>query len=929
MLLESNSLIDEAIPSGVNSTTKGNVTKTESLDSLSDVDLYQFQLNKGQGITLDVTTKSNSDNKASFNSFPRIFDANGNQLAFNNEVGFDSFLRIFDANGNQLAFNDDSNVASGFNLDSYAGFVANKSGKYYVGISSTENQNYDPINGSNVDSTSGNFGGGNYDLTFSLVDVVADEDTDNTIAEAIETVIAPQANSTAVVGTVKTKSDVDLYRFELPEASAIKLNLSRLRDSNLDSYLRLFDAEGNELDANDDNITPENRTVDSAIAFAPEVAGEYFVGVSSSGNIDYDPIDGDTNLNFSTNTGVTTGDYRLELEIEPVVADRDPDNTLNEAIASQVASPALSSKLFDGEIDSELDVDVYQFAVNEGEGVNLNINTEDLNSELNSYLRLFDLSGNELSFDDNDDINQNSNFNVDAYLSFIPDTPGTYYAAVSTSGNEDYDPVNGRTNFDTNVADSTRTTGNYQLEIAVEEIKADSDIDNTIAEAVNSGASQKRKVSLEGEIASQNDIDIYQVQLNLGDGITANLDTTDLDSNLDSYLRLFDTQGNELAFDNDSGGNLPNGSDFDSLLTFVPQTSGTYFIGVSSDGNTDYDAVAGRNNFTPQAGGFSQGDYVLNLDISRMITDTDVDNTIAEAIAFNPDLIGEAPITIANSIESLVDVDLYVVELNLGSTFSFDLDTASKSRLDTFLRLFDAEGNEIEVNDDGIAPKEESSLDAYLEYTTPVTGTYYLGVSSYGNFGYDPVNGNNNFSQNAGSTMGDYELTIERINLVNGIEGTPAAESLNGTSEIDSISGLAGNDTIFGAASGDNLIGGRDNDLLLGNQGDDILQGGAGTDTLIGGNGDDIIDGASGRDRLAGNGGADAFVIASNSNITNIVDFETGIDKIALIEGISFEDLSFRSIAAGTRIILDNKVIGTIFDLKPSQISEDDFIAEM
>jgi len=937
MLLEPNNLIVEATPSGVDSKTESSVTKSESLDRSSDVDLYKFQLNEGQGITLDVTTTSDPNNESSFDSFLRIFDSSGNQLAFNDDSNvssmpdnsFASSLQIFNGDGNLITFNN-SNVSSVSSLDPYAEFVANESGEYYVGISSASNRNYDPIDDSNIEPASDNFVVGSYDLTFNLVDVVAEIDSDNTIAKATGIEIDPQANSITIDGTVETESDVDLYRFEL-SPGGINLNLSGLDNSSLDSYLRLFDASGNEIEANDDNVTPENRTVDSAIAFASETAGEYFIGVSSSGNDSYDPINGDINLNSAVNRGFTTGDYQLELELEAVVADRDPDNTIAEAIASEVASPKLRSKLFNGDIDSELDVDVYQFTVGKREGVNLEIDTGNLDSELNSYLRLFDSSGNELSFNDNRDANQNTNFDADAYLKFVPNRPGTYYAAVSTSGNEDYDPVNGRTNFDADVANPSRTTGEYQLKIAVKQIKADSDIDNTITEALDSGINQRtRAVSLEGEIASQDDIDIYQVQVDLGDGITANLDTTNLDSDLDSYLRLFDSQGNELALDNDSGGNLANGSDFDSLLTFAPQANGTYFIGVSSDGNIDYDAVKGRNNFSLESGGFSQGNYILNLDVSAVETDTDIDNTFAEAIAFNPeDFGGEMPTTITNSIESPTDVDLYVVELNLGSTFSFDLDTASDTQLDTFIKLFDAEGKEIKANDDGIASGEESSLDAYLEYTAPTTGTYYLGVSSYGNFDYDPVNGNSNFSRSAGSTTGDYELTVDRINLVNAVEGTAAAERLDGTSEIDLISGLAGNDTIFGAAQDDNLIGGKGDDVLLGNQGNDVLQGGAGTDTLIGGNGDDILDGFSGRDRLVGNGGADAFVIAPNSGITNIADFETGIDKIALIDGIAFEDLSFNGVDVGTRITLANRIIGTIFDLKPSQISEDDFIAEM
>ena len=627
------------------------------------------------------------------------------------------------------------------------------------------------------------------------------------------------------------------------------------------------------------------------------------------------------------NTENTTGKEWLELEAE-AIANHDSNNTINKAIASFVAPPQLNSKQFNGAIDSQLDVDIFQFTVGAGEGVKLDINTKDLESKLDSYLRLFDSKGSELASDDNNDLSLVSNFNTDASLSFIPNTPGFYYAAVSTSGNKNYNPVDGKTNIDADMEDASLTTGSYQLEIAVGEVKADSDPDNILSEAIASGASSKGKknVSLTGRIASEEDVDIYQVQLDLGDGLKANLDTTDLDSGLDSYLRLFDSEGNELASNNNGKANLPNGSDLDSLLTFAAPKSGTYFVGVGSNGNTNYDAVRGRNNFTPSTG-FSRGNYALNLNISRVIADTDADNTFTEAIAFNPNFSQE-PATITNSIESPNDVDLYVLDLNLGNIVGFDLDTKSDTELDTFIKVFDGEGKVLKTNDDGIAPEEEFSLDAYTKFTAPATGTYFVGVSSYGNFDYDPIEGSNNFSQ-GGSTTGEYDLTVDLVDSVNAIEGTAADERLNGSSKADLISGLAGNDTIYGAAEADNLIGGAGNDFLYGNQSNDVLQGGAGNDVLFGGYGKDILDGAVGADRLIGNWGADIFVISPNSGISNIVDFEAGIDKIALIEGISYEDLSFNSVDVGTQIALANDSIGTIVDLEPSQISRDDFITQM
>lgn len=738
MVTEPNNLISEATDSGVSSAENQSVTFSGRIDTVSDIDLYGFELNEGEGITLDIDTVN----------------------AANNTANFDSYLRVFDADGQELAFNDDYSLDSEeFSLDSYIGFIANSTGKYYVGVSSFANQNYDPVDGNNVNQSRATFIAGDYDLTLDIVEVVADDDPDNTIAEATNTEIGNEIRDTVIDAEIETEADVDLYRFELSQGEGIEINV--LADnSELDSYLRLFDADGNELAFNDNSDDPNNITNDSAIAFAPE-PGEYYVGVSSAGNYDYDEINGDTNLNLSPNTGISTGNYQLQLEVVEVVADNDPDNTIAEAVDSNVNPTGLDSAVFSGEIDAEFDVDLYQFQLAAGEGVNLKINAEDLDSELDSFLRVFDSQGNELAVDDNNDANFTTDFSTDSNLTFIPETSGEYYVGVGTSGNFDYDPLNGRTNFSRDPISPFSTTGNYELEISAVEITKDSDPDNTISEATASGVSQGGTSSkvISGAIDPAADADLYQFELNRGEGITVDVDTAQ--SELDSYLRLFDSQGNELAFDNDDEGEFAEDSGTDSLLDFAAENSGTYFIGISSNGNTNYDAIAGSNNLTPTTG-FSTGSYELGLEISAVIADSDPDNTIGEAIDTEVSSPARQSASFSEAIDSQEDVDLYRFQLDRGDTIALDIDAANLgSKLDSVLQIFDKDGNQLASNDDGSASDEDSNLDSYLEFTAETTADYYIGASSYGNFDYDLINGSNNFSNNFGSTTGSYNLAIE------------------------------------------------------------------------------------------------------------------------------------------------------------------------
>ena len=733
MILEPNNLISEASDSGIGYDRESSITFSSNINTISDVDLYEFELEKGQGITLDIDTINLTKDPTKF----------------------DSYLRVFDADGNELSSNDDSFTRSDSALDSYIGFIANATGQYYVGVSDTANRDYNPIEVEEADLAENNFIPENYDLTLNIVQVESDADPDNTVAEAIALSIDNETQTAVASKEIATKSDVDLYEIELGEAKGVRLNIdTQKNDSDLDSYLRVFDADGKEVAFNDNSEDLNNITSDSILAFAPKTPGKYYIGVSSAGNFDYDAVNGDTNLNFLPNTAVSTGNYELQLEIVDVVEDNDTNNTIKEAIATSTGANSNSPVTKSEQINSKFDVDIFKFELQEGEGIKLDINASKLGSDLDSYLRIFDSQGNELSVDDNDDANFTGDFSSDSSLSFVPDTPGEYYVGVGTSGNFDYDPINGRTNFSKDNLSPFTTTGSYELVINPTAIVGDDDPDNTISEAI----AVRGNTEIVGEIEAR-DVDVYKFQLERGEGVTFDINIPSEDSNLDSYLRLFDSQGNQLAFDNDDDNNIAGDSNFDSLLRFAVDTSGEYYLGVSSDGNTDYNPIEGRNNFTPTTGR-TTGNYTLAIDRAPLVIDTDPDNTIAEAVKIS---LAE-PITISQAIDSLTDVDIYQLELDAGNTISLDVDAAEiDSELDSVLQVFNADGEKLATNDDASAPNENSALDSYLEFTALTAGSYYVGVSSYDNFDYDSINGSNNFSNDFGNTTGNYDLVIDLL----------------------------------------------------------------------------------------------------------------------------------------------------------------------
>lgn len=131
------------------------------------------------------------------------------------------------------------------------------------------------------------------------------------------------------------------------------------------------------------------------------------------------------------------------------------------------------------------------------------------------------------------------------------------------------------------------------------------------------------------------------------------------------------------------------------------------------------------------------------------------------------------------------EVDLYRVELAAGEGLALKIAAQSigLSSLDSILRVFDGSGHELAVNDDA------SSLDAVLRFEAPSDGSYYIGVSGFANFDYDPtVAGSGD-----GWSSGDYQITLSRReSLPSGTQRT-AYGDVDGNGTIDAVTFAEGN----------------------------------------------------------------------------------------------------------------------------------------
>ncbi len=143
----------------------------------------------------------------------------------------------------------------------------------------------------------------------------APKEHNDTIATAVVTGLSPGVSGTyrarGEIGDNNYKAlDVDLFQVQAAAGSLLRVDLDAISfGSTLDPVLRIFDAAGHPLAADDDAI---GGGADSHLDFYVPATGTYYVGVSSFINTFYDPF-----IEGSGMFGQLTGEYTIEIQLEP------------------------------------------------------------------------------------------------------------------------------------------------------------------------------------------------------------------------------------------------------------------------------------------------------------------------------------------------------------------------------------------------------------------------------------------------------------------------------------------------------------------------------------------------------------------------------------------------------------------------------------
>jgi hypothetical protein len=197
-----------------------------------------------------------------------------------------------------------------------------------------------------------------------------------------------------------------------------------------------------------------------------------------------------------------------------------------------------------------------------------------------------------------------------------------------------------------------------------------------------------------GEIELADDRDWYRIEVQAGHTYLLDLQgsASGAGTSIDPFLRLLDSDGNELAANDDGGLEL------EAALAFTAEADAVLFVEAS-------DLAALGGTFTLSA---------------REIVDPPDDTGTGAVLS-----VGEAA---TGEVQFAGDGDWFRLEAEAGRTYRIDLEgraTGGGTLADPFLRIFGADGAPIREDDDG-----GEGPNARSGFTAATAGTYFIAASS-------------------------------------------------------------------------------------------------------------------------------------------------------------------------------------------------------
>jgi Ca2+-binding RTX toxin-like protein len=770
---------------------------------------------------------------------------------------FDTLLRIFDTNGSQIAFDDNSGDG---NFSSVTLNLA--TGTYYAGVSGQGNGSYNPVNGKGRKSGRT----GLFSISFSL----ASSDPNGLISGAVAVNLTRAGEAPTVfngfIGADYGKpvgvADVDLFKIVVPDNGKLLVDVDTPFESGyVDTFLRVFDSQFNPIGFDDDGLATDadgnptevrgsgDLVLDASTnAFVGHFTDSFVIGTVSRGDVYYIGVSDFNNQDYNPQTltgrsaAGTGGFYNLAVTF----ANNDSNGLI--PTATDVSLPLFQQVGVigrDGSVEvGDRDVDMVRFKPTADGITEILIESYSVSSNsdpVDTVLRLYDGTGALLATVD--DVN-----GPDPILRMRLPKNRNYYLAVVGKGNESFDPFIAGSG-------SSGDAGVYRVSIRIRPSSDaaafdDNQISRPSVRSLFAGGAIEGSIGQDnGFVVGASDVDLYRFVAPASGLFEVRTETRDA-YGADTFLRVFDSAGNELAFnDNDSP------STVNARVQFSAAAGATYYVGVSGSG-------AGARNYNPVTGSGasdgSTGNYVITIDggfarssgSELVVTGTAGNDEIRVRRSGSTLNVrrGGAELRFNNSAVSRISIstgagrDLIVLAPGVAQPASIDAGADNDS-------IVGGDGND-RIN----AGSGKNTVEGGLGNDTLIGGSgrdLLLGGagndSLSGGIGDDTLVGDNGNDRLFGGEGND------------SIGGSAGSDYLDGGDGADTLGGGAGNDTLWGSAGKDWLYGNDGNDSLVGGSGNDVLAGGAGRDTFNAGDGDDLLDARDGApDVLFGGAGTDS-----------------------------------------------------------------------
>jgi uncharacterized repeat protein (TIGR01451 family) len=407
-------------------------------------------------------------------------------------------------------------------------------------------------------------------------------------------------------------------------------------------------------------------------------------------------------------------------------------------------------------------------------------------------------------------------------------------------------------------------------------------------------------------------VDLIQFQLDAGDRVTIDIDAGEFASRLDPVLRLFDSAGNEVAFNDD--GMAPGESvSFDSYIDFTASTSDTYYAGISNFANFNYDPfVGGGENAGPSSGNY---DIEITVGSGTTVNQTalsEPNNIISQAFdsglsSANPGtFIGSGFIGADDSTQVNVSngvITANIGELNSGESKILNL-TVSSIAAGKRITTTNITSNETDLN-----PFDNSIITPKLIDGIPIEPADLELIQSVSNpnpqvgeqITFELTLTNNGLGIASGIKVTDIlpsELSFISASSIQGVYKSDigvwdVGNMRDGLSRTLTITARVNNAGTFTNTAEITAVDQQDPDSTPGNNNpseDDqdtitftvtSTTGSLENDVLIGTPDDEIITGLRGQDIITGGGGSDIFVYESFVDRGDIItDFSIADDLI-------------------------------------------------